>query len=88
MLVKDIYWEKKWNDFQQIQLCKKAEILWDQENLITMQPFRQEMLIGLQMLTRRAYYHMQACGDNVYCWKNYNKKYGVFQKKKEVNLLN
>ena len=33
-------------------------------------------------VTRRAYYHMQACGDNVYWWKNYNKKYGVFQQKR------
>ena len=47
-----------------------------------MQPFRQEMLIGLQMLTRRAYYHMQACGDNVYWWKKHNKKYDVFQQKR------
>ena len=32
--------------------------------------------------TRRAYYHMQAFGDNEYWWKNYNKKYGVFQQKR------
>ena len=28
---------------------------------------------------------MQACGDNVHWWKKYNKKYGVFQQKKELN---
>ena len=29
--------------------------------------------------TRRAYYHMQTCGDNVDWWEKYKKMYGAFK---------